>query len=482
MSSKVYFWLDELLTHLFASDASLIHMLGALGDQMDQSLPLYHVLMWYWTAVFGYSELAMRLLSAGSVMGAVWVMWIVLRQHFSLWASAFGTAAAFCFSVSLTQYVAEARCYGLFLLLCSLTILSYLVLVRERTPSRRALCASALVHGGLVLTHVFGFLYSGTVLLCLAARDLSLRNYRPRVYLSVLAGWLCFLPWGLGPFRRQLGMSFPRSWVPVPSATDLFPVLNNGISIAFVLVVLCLLAVVTLKGLADRPLVPRVQQQRTLAPLILLAAAFVIVPPTAAWVISQVVVSIFYFRYLLPGVLGWAILLALCAQLFVVGTLDRDKELFSSRLNRAAALAAFALLVLAPVAMAVRIPRSEVPGSAERPYFQELPIVLQSPHAWWPRFHYDKQREYFCIVDLEVALAKRSALNSPQDYKLLRTMKRHYNFPGIVETNQFLQDHDRFLVLKERGRRWSEMRLESNPAYRITPLRKDLLLVEKSQR
>jgi len=456
-------------------------MLRALGDQMDQTLPLYPVLMWHWTGVFGYSELSMRSVSAISICAALWLIWIVLRQHFSLWPSSFGVAAAFCSSTWLIHYVAEARCYGLFFLFCSLAIFSYWVLVRDRTPGSRALYANALVHAGLVLTHAFGFLYSSTLLLCLAMWDLSQRDFRPRVYLSVLAGWLCFLPWGLGPFGRQLGMSFPRSWVPVPSFEDLFSVLNNGVPIVFLLLILCLLAVVRLRDLADKPVDAEAKPERTLAPLVMLAAGFVLVPPTAAWLISQVAVSIFVFRYFLPGVLGWAVLLALCAQMLVGGTLDRRKQLSSSRPGLTAAWAAFGLLVMVPVVTAVTIPRPQPPGSLEKPYFPELPLVLQSPLSYLPRFHYDKQRVYLFPLDWEAALANGSSLNAPQDYKLMTTMKRHYHFPNLLETDQLLKKYDRFLVLREAGRRWSALRLESNPAYKITPLPYNLLLVERLQ-
>src|SRR5262245_28180684 len=57
-SSKRYFWIDELETYYLVGDHSFRHMMIAFGDKFTNVPPLYFVLGWLWTRVFGVTELS----------------------------------------------------------------------------------------------------------------------------------------------------------------------------------------------------------------------------------------------------------------------------------------------------------------------------------------------------------------------------------------------------------------------------------------
>src|SRR5260221_10584343 len=53
-------WADEILSW-FPANASFGRMLASTTDTINGAPPLYFILPWFWTAVFGKSGLALRL-------------------------------------------------------------------------------------------------------------------------------------------------------------------------------------------------------------------------------------------------------------------------------------------------------------------------------------------------------------------------------------------------------------------------------------
>ena len=79
VSSKKFFWNDELLSFYLLNDRSLSHMLVAWSDKFNQAPPLYFSLGWLWDKVFGSTELSLRLFSSVSLS----ISCIVVATH--LW-------------------------------------------------------------------------------------------------------------------------------------------------------------------------------------------------------------------------------------------------------------------------------------------------------------------------------------------------------------------------------------------------------------
>lgn len=144
-------------------------MLRGLGGS-ESTPPLYYLLAWLWTHVFGTSEVGVRSLSA--LLGTAMVP-VAYAAGVALLSRAAGTFAAFFVATSplLVWYSQEARAYALFLL-CG--ALSFLLFVRAlEQPSHGALAGWSAVSALALASHyfaVFLFAAEAAVLLVLVRR------------------------------------------------------------------------------------------------------------------------------------------------------------------------------------------------------------------------------------------------------------------------------------------------------------------------
>ena len=58
VSSKKFFWNDELFSYYFLADSSFGHMMVAFHDKLNNTPALYFILGWLWAIVFSASELS----------------------------------------------------------------------------------------------------------------------------------------------------------------------------------------------------------------------------------------------------------------------------------------------------------------------------------------------------------------------------------------------------------------------------------------
>jgi mannosyltransferase len=125
------FWSDEATTWQIVAHG-LGHVLHQV-PQTESTPPLYYVLLWCWSRVFGLSEAGLRSLSAVFGTATIVVMWATGRRVASERA---GLVAALLTAVNpfLVWYSQEARAYALLLLMSAVSLLA---LVRVlSSPSR----------------------------------------------------------------------------------------------------------------------------------------------------------------------------------------------------------------------------------------------------------------------------------------------------------------------------------------------------------
>jgi 4-amino-4-deoxy-L-arabinose transferase-like glycosyltransferase len=128
------FWFDEVATALVIK-GSLWHTLHMVRVS-ESTPPLYYVLAWAWTHVFGSGEVGLRSLSAVCGIATVLVMWVALRESVSEPAGLVG-AALVAVNPMQVWFSQEARTYELVALLGAISFLFMLRIVRE--PTRRSL-------------------------------------------------------------------------------------------------------------------------------------------------------------------------------------------------------------------------------------------------------------------------------------------------------------------------------------------------------
>jgi mannosyltransferase len=144
-------WYDEAYTPVHVLHPSLWATLRSVANS-ENTPPLWYLLAWADTRLFGTGAVALRLPSALAGIATVPVAWAIGRE---LGGRRAGLIAAALVAASplFVWYSQEARAYSLFVLLAALTILCFLRAEREPTPRR--LAAFALAGSLALLTHYF---------------------------------------------------------------------------------------------------------------------------------------------------------------------------------------------------------------------------------------------------------------------------------------------------------------------------------------
>lgn len=515
ISPNKYFWNDELLSFYLLDDASFRHMIAALTDKINNAPPLYFTLGWIWAKLFTSSEVSLRLFSSVAICVALTLTWVTLRRSYDFPTASIATLAVFCLSHIILQQNTEARFYGLFLAVCSLGLMHYDGLCRRDTLSSWVLLSAAFVHAAIIQTHLFGFLYSGAILCALIVRDKLCGLWRPTLYLSIILGWLSFVPW-IMPFLVQADLANPRSWIPLPTIDALINIFRLHRYFFFILLTISgiiFLNNVMLRCIGEGNRAKNIDQgeegfERTRIEMSLLIVAFCLLAvPVGAWIISRTVQPIFVARYMLPAELGWAIILA-C----LVSRMTRPNSIVCTVLTtqlwtykslvyaqRIILITLLLFLVVQPINYGRKFGHEELPGvNDDIAGHSELPVAVEFSHAFMRRFHYSPQRaRYHFILDWPAAVVDGSGLFMPGEYKTMEALRRTYGHvfaKNIVESDEFLRRHKRFLVLQYADPcsardvvcpRWSAIRIMNNPRYSMEKVGSvdgmDVILVERKE-
>jgi 4-amino-4-deoxy-L-arabinose transferase-like glycosyltransferase len=166
---------DEAVTAGHVLQGSLGGTLDTIPDS-ERTPPLYYLLAWGWTRVFGVGEVGLRSLSTIFGIAMIPVAALVARR-FGVGRVAVIAAALVAFCPFLVYYSQEGRAYALLGLLALLSAGAFVRSWREPTP--RNLGVWALTAILAIATHYFaGFLVGTEAILLLA------RHTRPRVLVA----------------------------------------------------------------------------------------------------------------------------------------------------------------------------------------------------------------------------------------------------------------------------------------------------------
>ena len=186
------FWSDEAVS-VGLVDMSFDSMLETIPDS-ESTPPLYYVLAWLWTQLFGTGEVGLRSLSALCGSAVVPIAWATGRQ-LSTRTAAVALAALAATSPFLVWYSQEARSYALLTMIGALSL--WLLARLMNAPSRRDLMLWTLAAGLALATHYFAlFLIAGEALWLLA-------RHRPRREAVVAVGVVGLVAVALLPLARS---------------------------------------------------------------------------------------------------------------------------------------------------------------------------------------------------------------------------------------------------------------------------------------
>ncbi len=162
-------WLDESATMILVR-RGFGGMLSHLSAS-ESAPPLYYVMVWAWTKVFGVGVLGFRSFSALVGTLTIPVMYLAGRRistRVGIWAAALTVV-----NPAMYYYSQEARCYALLILFSSIAFVFWQRALQ--TPDRRSLALWAVASILAVLTHYFAaFLFIGEAILL--ARRAGLRR------------------------------------------------------------------------------------------------------------------------------------------------------------------------------------------------------------------------------------------------------------------------------------------------------------------
>jgi uncharacterized membrane protein len=198
------------------------------------SVPLYYVLVNYWTEIFGLSEFKLRLISA--LFGVISIYLIFLLGRF-LFNSQTGLIAAFILAINHQQiyFSQEARMYGM---LVTLTLLSVLFLLRALSDGKTIhWVVFVITNAALLYTHYFSFFilfFEGLYVLIYWQKH---KKFLKQIFFSAAAIFVLYLPW-IPALIKQLSYGPPLDRVigapPLSGLiTDLFQIMiqfNSWIS------------------------------------------------------------------------------------------------------------------------------------------------------------------------------------------------------------------------------------------------------------
>ena len=179
---------DEAVTAGHVLHGSLIETLKTIPDS-ERTPPLYYVLAWGWTRVFGIGEVGLRSLSMLFGTAMIPVAAVVARR-FGVGRVAVIAAAFVAFNPFLVYYSQEGRAYALLGVLALVSAGAFIRSWREPTP--RNLGVWALTAILAIATHYFAAFLIGT-----EAILLLVRHTRPRVLVATGAVAIVAIPLGI---------------------------------------------------------------------------------------------------------------------------------------------------------------------------------------------------------------------------------------------------------------------------------------------
>lgn len=453
-------WCDELITHYIGTLPGFSDVWSALLTGGDGTPPLYYAIVRSSLAVFGVSDLSLRL---PSMLGFVVASLCLFRFVSLRLPAAYGVLAASFLGISgYFYYATEARSYALVLGFSALALCCWQAAAEHR---RRV---ASILGLWLALAAAIGCHYYAVLVLFPLALGEAVRTARTRridvwvwgALVGALLPLVFVLPHVealaklsadfLSPPTWRALMSF---WIPIClGAAAGFLIIYGTIGVGRVLAIVGIVR-------PHRPADPdnRSRFAITMPPHEFAAALGFFLIPGAGFLLAIAATGAFIDRYVLPGVLGAAIL-------FAVGAYQVVKFRFRVLVIAATCLF-FVFLGIERVQFLM--------ASMERDSFQsvvamlqsaettdELPIVVNEVSEFMQLWHYgppELASRLVYLVDPPEARAFRGSLNTEV---VMRDMVGSHFHAKVEEFGTFVVSHQRFFLYAGRnGERWLESAL-----------------------
>lgn len=304
-------WLDEAYSWKQAANP----FLGVVAaTAQDNYPPLHNILLHVFMALFGDSEVSLRLPSVLLGTGTVLLTYSLGRQMFG---RRVGLVASLLLGLSVFHiwYSIEARMYAL--LGFTATLYALAVVRRTQRPGRSA-DLLALVSAALLLySHVFGMFIVLTMNLVVLVHALATGRLRTREtgswLLSQAVAGALFLPWAYVLAQRLSPENTSVGWIPAPTLSGLSAMGSKLLSGPEMVLALLIVMFGGIFWTRVAPSGPDGQDKDGPRPVFALAVLYagILGPFLIALTISLVFAPLLVSRYLIAGLPLFFILVAL---------------------------------------------------------------------------------------------------------------------------------------------------------------------------
>jgi hypothetical protein len=427
-------WYDEIFTFYISRLSSFSEIWSALSQGVDQQPPLVYLVTRVFQMALGSSEYVTRLPALlGFWLMIVCVFWFVSRRTNALYGA---VAALFPMVTDVFMYAYEARPYGMVLGFSALAFLCWQCAAdgRHRRLALVGLFTSVVL---VVSSHYYAVL----VLLPLTLGEITRIGLRRRVdwpMLFALAGAtpciLLFLPL----IRGAIELIGKHPWNPPTWGALISPYSwilgDTALPLGVVFMLLLFLGYAERRGQIARPACLPLPEAVAVLTFIAL--------PVPAFVIARFGTNMIHARYLLPVVIGLAVLFT-CA-IYQVTAKQSLTALVLTGL-----LAGRFLIAKLPVSELWKSPGGSISGfiSSEEERFRLLPLVFDNPHQFILYFHYgNKELRARATYVADPAWALHYLGMDAVDQNL-RVATPFFSLP-TVSWERFRTEHQQFLLAK----------------------------------
>jgi hypothetical protein len=435
LSARRPLWNDELFTYYIAARPTLPDVWAVLLTGAEQLPPFFYLITRTGLALFGISEFSLRVFEMLGVAAAALSVFFFARHRASSVSAAAG--AIFLLCTSAYQYAYEARPYGLVLAFSGLALVAWQCATeKEGSPRRIALAVLALMLSAAVHTHYYAILVFGPLCAAELTRGFVRRRLDLPVWVSLAFPLATIVP--LAPLLRAAAGYSGKFWAR-PSWLGTLDA-YGGLLYPAVPAILLVAVVVSGFGPAASPAQskrPQLHEFVVIAGLALL--------PFQGIVLAKMITGAFTIRYVLPALLGIAVLVAWGLD-WAVG--DRPRV----------AVIATVLLGTCFLAKFVQDKRA-VQADADHVRYvcrfltgtdPNLPLVIASPHLFFQLSHYAPRQlaaRLAYLGDIKIGLDRTQTDSVERGLMSLKPIAPL----NVVSYRSFLHSQQVFLVYATPG-------------------------------
>ena len=220
LSIKSAFWLDETISYWEISGG-----LREIWARQDVSFPAYFYILWATKALFGSSEVVLRIPSVLAMLAAAYVAYRIARELFSRDVAAIVTVI-FCLHPIVAFEAVDARPYAFAVLLLNCAILSFLRWMKTNS-TRYAILFGVSAAGIFYFHYLFAVILPAFALGCIVLRGKQWRLYVSGLVAASVPFLLIMLP-VISPLLFLFRTSQTQVYESAPQLSDLVSTLAAG--------------------------------------------------------------------------------------------------------------------------------------------------------------------------------------------------------------------------------------------------------------